>query len=89
MKGEDMTIHQINRLREQTAQRRRILYPAPAPSVPEATPPPSAAAAEDTAMRWDKIHDLRRAIQAGEYDLDARLEKLLRNTPDLTNLQSK
>ncbi|NLX15083.1 MAG: hypothetical protein GXY44_15735 [Phycisphaerales bacterium] len=89
MKGEDMTIYQINRLRKQTEQRRRILYPAPSPSTPEPTPTPPNPAEEDTTMRWDKIRDLRRAILAGEYDLDTKLEKLLRNSPALTGLQAE
>ncbi len=83
-----MTIYQINRLRSQTAQRRRILYPAPPSSVPEPASRQTPVE-DDTSMRWDKIRDLRQAILAGEYDLDTRLETLLRNTPALANLQSE
>lgn len=83
-----MTIYQINRLRSQTAQRRRILYSTPPSSVPEPaslqTP-----VEDDASMRWDKIRDLRQAILAGEYDLDTRMEKLLQNAPALANLQSE
>ncbi len=84
-----MTIYQINRQRNQTAQRRRILYTAPCPSLPETKPTPLSPAEEDLNMRWDKIRDLRRAILAGEYDLDTRMEKLLQNAPALANLQSE